>query len=179
MASERKSAGSVDVLVTNPDGQAGNLAGGYTYAIPASYRAVIIMQSLRNSVVGETSLSTSRNTNTHVPHGPGGPGVPASCHVSFRKSCSAHRNGDTVVLVPLDGEVAESPGAALMKSNMLARRVGMALKSSAPKRVPNPGSRASMREPAPWTTIDSSTSANLRTAVLSMVEPTPIRISPS
>ena len=43
------------------------------------------------------------------------------------------------------------PGAALMKSNMLARRVGMALRSSGPKRVPNPESRASMREPAPST----------------------------
>jgi IPT/TIG domain len=32
-------AGSVDVVVTNPDGQAGGLAGGYTYAIPESFEA--------------------------------------------------------------------------------------------------------------------------------------------
>jgi hypothetical protein len=32
-------AGSVDVVVTNPDGQAGRLAGGYTYAIPESFEA--------------------------------------------------------------------------------------------------------------------------------------------
>ena len=49
----------------------------------------------------------------------------------------------------LPGEVGEIPGAALMESNMLARRVGIVLRSSGPKRVPNPGSRASMREPAP------------------------------
>jgi hypothetical protein len=30
-------AGSVDVVVTNPDGQAGRLAGGYTYASPDSF----------------------------------------------------------------------------------------------------------------------------------------------
>ena len=31
-------------------------------------------------------------------------------------------NADTVVTVPLDGEVGEIPGAALIKSNMPARR---------------------------------------------------------
>ena len=30
-------AGSVDVVVTNPDGQAGRLAGGFTYALPESF----------------------------------------------------------------------------------------------------------------------------------------------
>jgi hypothetical protein len=29
--------GRVDVVVTNPDGQAGRLAGGYTYAVPESF----------------------------------------------------------------------------------------------------------------------------------------------
>lgn len=32
---------------------------------------------------------------------------------------------------------ADTPGAALTKSNMLARRVGIELRSSAPNRVPN------------------------------------------
>ena len=36
----------------------------------------------------------------------------------------------------------------------------MASRSSAPKRVPNPGSRASMREPAPSTTTDSARPAD-------------------
>ncbi len=39
-------------------------------------------------------------------------------------------NADTVVEVALPGEVGETPGAARMKSNMLARRVGMALRSA-------------------------------------------------
>jgi hypothetical protein len=51
-------------------------------------------------------------------------------------------------------EVGDTPGAALMKSYILARRVGIALMSSEPKRAPNPGCRASMREPVPSTTID-------------------------
>ena len=53
------------------------------------------------------------------------------------------------------------PGAALMKSNMLKRRVGIDLMSSGPKRVSNPLPRASMREPAPSTTTDSSSPARL------------------
>src|SRR5688572_12218148 len=48
-------------------------------------------------------------------------------------------NADTVAVVPLDGDVGDTPGAALMKSNMLARRVGMVRRSSDRKRVPNPG----------------------------------------
>ena len=63
-----------------------------------------------------------------------------------------------------------------MKSNMLARRVGIASMSSGPKRVPNPGFRASMREPAPSTTTDSARPATFRTAVLSMVAPAPMLI---
>ena len=60
-------------------------------------------------------------------------------------------NAETVVTVPLDGEVGETPGAALIESNMLDRRVGIDGRSSGPKRVLNPLSRASMREPAPST----------------------------
>ena len=44
---------------------------------------------------------------------------------------------------------------------MLNRRVGIALRSSGPKRVSNPLPRASMREPAPSTTSDSSMPATL------------------
>ena len=89
-------------------------------------------------------------------------------------------NADTLwSTVPLPGEVGETPGAALMKSNMLDRRVGIALRSSGPKRVSNPRSRASMREPAPSTTTDSATPASFRTAVLSMVAPAPMRMSSS
>src|SRR5688572_31154671 len=54
-----------------------------------------------------------------------------------------------VVVVPLPGEVGEIPGAALMKSNMLARRVGIVLMSSGPNRVLKPESLASIRVPAP------------------------------
>ena len=82
-----------------------------------------------------------------------------------------------VVWIPLDGEVGETPGAALMKSNMLARRVGIPSMSSEPKRVPNPGFRASMREPVPSTTTDSSTPASFSVAVLSIVEPAAIKMS--
>ena len=64
-------------------------------------------------------------------------------------------NAEIVVTIPLDGEVGDTPGAALTKSNMLARRVGIAPMSSEPKRVPNPGFRASIREPVPIDHDDS------------------------
>ncbi len=65
-------------------------------------------------------------------------------------------NAEMVVAIPLDGEVGEIPGAALIQSNILARRVGIVSMSSGPKRVPNPGFRGSMREPAPCTTTDTA-----------------------
>src|SRR4051812_22361644 len=65
-------------------------------------------------------------------------------------------NAEIVVVVPLEGDVAEIPGPALIGSNMLARRVGIVLRSSAPNRVPKPGARASIRAPAPSTTTDSA-----------------------
>src|SRR4029453_4825633 len=74
---------------------------------------------------------------------------------------------------PLDGDVGDPPGAALMKSIMLKRRVGTARKASPPKRVLNPRFRASMRDPGPSTTTDSATPASFSTAVRSMVAPTP------
>ena len=86
---------------------------------------------------------------------------------------------ETVVTVPPDGEVAEIPGAALIQSNILARRVGMVPTSSVPNRVPKPGDRASIRDPAPCTTRDSAIPATFKTAVLSMVAPAPMRISSS
>ena len=111
--------------------------------------------------------------------------TPLHGHVVFmpsmrnRFSFVPEPNTEMVVATPLDGEVGDTPGAALMKSNMLARRVGIALMSSGPKRVPNPGFRASMREPAPSTTTDSSRPASFRTAVRSMVAPAPMLISSS
>src|SRR3982751_6607284 len=64
-------------------------------------------------------------------------------------------NTDTLLLAALPGEVGDTPGATLMKSNMLNRRVGMDWKSSRSKRVSNPPLRASMREPEPPPTTDS------------------------
>src|SRR4030095_13992125 len=79
------------------------------------------------------------------------------------------RAGDAAALIdwsePLDADVGDTPGAALMKSIALKRRVGIAWKSSAVKRVSNPLLRASMREPAPWTTTDSATPATFKTIV--------------
>src|SRR4029078_3092729 len=78
-----------------------------------------------------------------------------------------HEPNDEMVVVvlegevPPEGEVGEIPGARRMKSNMLTRRVGIRVRSSGPNRVPNPGFRASMREPLPSTTIDSSRSPPL------------------
>src|SRR3954454_10651499 len=54
-------------------------------------------------------------------------------------------NADTVVAVALDGDVGDTPGADLIASNMLDRRVGMVWRSSDPTRVLKPGPRASMR----------------------------------
>ena len=79
----------------------------------------------------------------------------------------------------LEGEVADTPGAALIQSNMLARRVGTAFKSSALNRVPKPGSRASSREPAPVMTRDSATPASRSSIFLSIVAPPPISTSSS
>src|SRR5687767_2145875 len=86
-------------------------------------------------------------------------------------------NAETVVAVPLDGDVGEIPGADLTQSNILARRVGIALVSSGPKRVPKPGFRASIREPAPSPATDSAMPASFRTTVLSIVAPAPITMS--
>src|SRR5262249_24939554 len=88
--------------------------------------------------------------------------TPAHGHVKFvpsmrkRFSLPPDPNADTVVTVPLDGDVGDTPGAARIASNMLNRRDGIALRYSGPKRVSKPAARASMREPIPWTTSDSS-----------------------
>src|ERR671932_1570416 len=75
-------------------------------------------------------------------------------------------NADTVFTVALEGEVGETPGAALIASNILNRLDGMALRYSDPKRVSNPLLRASMREPDPSTTIDSARPSIFSTTVL-------------
>src|SRR3954447_1933819 len=94
-------------------------------------------------------------------------------------SLAPEPNADTSEFPPVPGEVAEMPGAAAMKSNMLERRVGIALMVSGPKCVPNPLPRASRLDPRPSTTTDSVTLATLRTAVLSIVTPAPMLMSPS
>src|SRR4029453_16212194 len=104
-------------------------------------------------------------------------------HVKFvpsmrnRFSLTPPPNEDTVLTVPLVGEVGDTPGAALIKSNMLYRRVGISLRYSTPKRVSNPLSLASVREPVPSTTIDSATPAALKMTVLSRVGAAPTRMS--
>src|SRR5258705_4734668 len=47
-------------------------------------------------------------------------------------------NADTLFVDMLPGEVGDTPGAALTKSNLLKRRVRIALRSSGPKPVSNP-----------------------------------------
>ena len=42
-------------------------------------------------------------------------------------------NAETLLVDTLPGEVGDTPGAALMKSNMLKRRVGIALEILGPK----------------------------------------------
>src|SRR5215471_235424 len=96
-----------------------------------------------------------------------------------RFSFVADPNVDTLLSVPLVGEVGDTPGAALTKSNILYRRTGIALRSSDRKRVSNPLLRASTRDPEPSTTIDAATPANFKMAVLSMVAPAPIVMSSS
>src|SRR6267142_5713912 len=96
-----------------------------------------------------------------------------------RFSLPPEPNADTVFTVPLDGEVGDTPGAALIASNILNRRVGIARRYSGPNRVSNPVLRASMREPDPSTVIDSATPASFKTAVRSSVAPAPMRTSSS
>jgi hypothetical protein len=86
---------------------------------------------------------------------------------------------DTLVVVAVAGDVGEMPGAERMKSNILNRPVGIVRRYSGPTRVSNPLLRASMREPAPCTVMDSATPATLNTAVRSIVAPPPIRMSSS
>src|SRR5437762_3127054 len=44
-------------------------------------------------------------------------------------------NAEILLVDTLPGDVGDTPGAALTKSNILNRRVGIALRSSGPKRV--------------------------------------------
>src|SRR5215831_16348619 len=84
-------------------------------------------------------------------------------------SLTPEPNEDTVLTVPLVGDVGDTPGAALIKSNMLYRRVGISRRYSSPKCVSKPLFLASVREPAASTTIDSATPATFKTTVLSIV----------
>src|SRR5207248_10512732 len=106
--------------------------------------------------------------------------TPAHGHVKFvpsmrnRFSLPPDPNADTVFTVPLDGDVGDTPGAARIASNMLNRRVGIALRYSGPNRLSNPLPRASMREPDPSTVIDAATPASFKTAVRASVAPAPM-----
>src|SRR5215471_15373919 len=106
--------------------------------------------------------------------------TPAQGQVKFvpsmrnRFSLPPEPNADTVLTVPLDGDVGDTPGAALIASNMLNRRLGIALRYSDPNRVSNPLLRASIRDPAPSITIDSARPASFNTTVLESVAPAPI-----
>ena len=73
---------------------------------------------------------------------------------------------EMVVTVPLDGEVADTPGVLRSASNMLARREGIAVRSSGPNRVANPGFRASMRDAAPSTVTICTTGDGMSTTTL-------------
>src|SRR5262249_25488 len=111
--------------------------------------------------------------------------TPAHGHVKFvpsmrkRFSLPPDPNADTVVTVPLDGDVGDTPGAARIASNMLNRRDGIALRDSGPKRVSKPAAPPARREPIPWPPTGSPEPATFKTTVRSSVAPTPIRISAS
>src|SRR4029453_16845580 len=99
--------------------------------------------------------------------------TPAHGHVNFvpsmrnEFSLTPEPNTDTVFTVPLAGDVGDTPGATLRKSNMLNRRVGIVPRYSGSKRVSNPLPLASMREPDSWTsTTDPASSPTFRTTVL-------------
>src|SRR4029453_3895140 len=110
--------------------------------------------------------------------------TPAQGQVKFvpsmrnRFSLAPEPSTDTVLTLPLDGEVGDTPGAARIKSKMLNRRVGIALRYSVPKRVSNPLPRASMREPDSWTTIDSAAAATFKITVPPRVAPAPMGFPP-
>src|SRR6185436_15055478 len=109
--------------------------------------------------------------------------TPAHGHVKFvpsirnRFSFPPEPNTDTVLTVPLDGDVGDTPGTARIKSNMLNRRVGIVSRYSGPKRVSNPLLLASRREPDSCTTTDSVTPATFKTTTRSSVAPAPMRMS--
>src|SRR5215470_17653334 len=88
---------------------------------------------------------------------------------------------DTVLKLglPLDGDVGDTPGVARIQSNMLYRRVGIALIYSVPKCVSNPLSLASSREPDPGTIIDSVNPFTFNSTVRSRVVLAPMRMSSS
>src|SRR5712691_5084806 len=106
-----------------------------------------------------STLGSARETPTYGP---------VKLVPSMRNTFSfpAEPNADTRLAVPLEGEVGDTPGADLIESNMLNRRVGMGPRYSGPMRVSIPLPRASMREPVPSTTIDSARPASWRTADL-------------
>src|SRR6187200_3714549 len=106
--------------------------------------------------------------------------TPAHGHVKFvpsirnRFSLPPDPKADTVLTVPLEGDVGEMPGAARIESNMLNRREGIVPRYSGPMRVSKPLVRTSIRDPGPSTTTDSAMPATFNTAVLWRVVPAPM-----
>ena len=88
-------------------------------------------------------------------------------------------NADTLSSVPLLGDVGDTPGAILMKSNRLNRRTGIVRRYSGPNRVSKPLLRASSRDPALSTTTAALNGASPSTTLRSIVCPTPMAMSAS
>src|SRR5262247_995124 len=90
-----------------------------------------------------------------------GAAPPLHGHVKFvpsrRKAFSSTPppKTETPLLFPLEAEVADTPGAALMKSNMLYRRTGTAIICSEVKRLDSPIFRVSSDDTDAGTLMDS------------------------
>src|SRR5688500_2307250 len=87
-------------------------------------------------------------------------------------SLTADPNTETVLTEPLAGEVGETPGALLIRLNMLYRRDGISRMYSDPNRVSRPLVRDVISEEG-WTVIDSVTPARRNRTVSSTVSPPP------
>src|SRR5580765_8041179 len=88
-------------------------------------------------------------------------------------------NADTVVTVLLDGDVGDIPGIMFSALNILFLREGIPRRTSGPRTVESPLSRASMRDAGAVASTDSATPASLIVTAASIVAPALIRMSPS
>src|SRR5215510_13934020 len=110
-----------------------------------------------------------------------GPAPPLHGHVKFvpsrRKAFSSTPppKTETQLLFPLEAEVADTPGVALMKSNMLYRRTGTAFICSESKRLDNPAFRVPSDDAGATILMDSVIVATRRITLRSIDGPTPTR----